>query len=176
MRPQGTIEECQARIVSQKLGVQGCFCRKAHCLLNFCLQGVGGWGLRRASRREVRTLRRFRKDRGVQFFRGRRTLCFAGGRAKCPARARPQARAHLSKEKKTPMGEETEGRFSTSGWTAPSRLSNLEENPGAEWNQERAREPRSWGGDPGLRKRGAGKGSPGVGRKTGLGNGEEGAG
>lgn len=74
------------------------------------------------------------------------------------------------------MGEGTEGRFSTSGWTAPSRLSNLEENPGAEWNQERAREPRSWGGDPGLRKRGAGKGSPGVGRKTGLGNGEEGAG
>lgn len=48
------------------------------------------------------------------------------------------------------MGEGTEGRFSTSRWTAPSRLSNLEENPGAEWNQERAREPRSWEGDPGL--------------------------
>lgn len=91
MRPQGTIEECQARIVSQKLGVQGCFCRKAHCLLNFCLQGVGGWGLRRASRREVRTLRRFRKDRGVQFFRGRRTLCFAGGRSARPERGlRPE--------------------------------------------------------------------------------------
>lgn len=75
------------------------------------------------------------------------------------------------------MGEGTKGRFSTSHWTAPSRLSNLEENQGlrnveprkSQGTQEMGRRPRA-------RKRGAWKGSPGVGRKTGLGNGEEGAG
>lgn len=100
MRPQRTVEECQARIVSQKLGVQGCFCRKANCLLNFCFQGFGGWGLRRASRREVRTLRRFRKDRGVQFFCGRRTLCFADGRSARPERGlRPERTSYRRKRR-----------------------------------------------------------------------------
>lgn len=100
MRPQGTMEGCQARIVSQKLGVQGCFLPQSQLPSKvLCLPGVGGWGLRRASRREVRTLRKFRKDRGVQFSRGRRTLCFAGERAgevPGPGRARPQARARRS--------------------------------------------------------------------------------
>lgn len=44
MRPQGTIEGCQARIVSQKLEVQGCFCRKANCLLNFSVSRESGDG------------------------------------------------------------------------------------------------------------------------------------
>lgn len=65
-----------------------------------CLPGVGGWGLRRASRREVRTLRRFRKDRSVQFSRGRRTLCIAGGRGARPQRGLGPERASQRRKRR----------------------------------------------------------------------------
>lgn len=88
--------------MSEKLGVQGCLCSKANCLLNFSLfPGIGGWGLRRASCREARTLRRFRKDQGIPFSRGRRTLCFAGRGARPEHGLRPErARERRKKERK----------------------------------------------------------------------------
>lgn len=69
-----------------------------------------------------------------------------------------------------PMGKGIKGRFSTLRRTAPSRLINLgSERQGTKSRGTKGRRPMS-------RKRGSGKGSPGVGRKTELGRGKVGAG
>lgn len=51
-----------------------------------------------ASRREARTLRRFRKDQGIPFSPGRRTLCFAGRGAR-PEHGLRQERARERRKK-----------------------------------------------------------------------------